>query len=598
MTRFSDIIWIAEGFALNEAGHLILTSYVDLRKPEDRTCITGLVRGIEREYALEDCETLIVSKPARYRSFGEKLIRDAQEGLAVEEAFETSEGTLAEIAKQRAVSDLNEATEIADPNVRSLYASSELRTVRRKESIAFGSEWWIFSTSIRPGNDQWASWRNTLPDSYDHVSEIGQPAKFAEALARMVAEQIGPQAEDGEFFNTFRGVETVRSKHPAQWVIHGPVSYVDSVYDSLNAIDDPEIKAAAFMFTKSKDHADQREYRFAVMNRGSNVERVTLRISGMMRDALGRTDQTLIRESPIPNVVGETTESVQPGTEKQSSRVFPRKSTTTEKSIQKVEWGSETRGSDGQVVSSERDEKETVTERTTTHIQEIDSDEVQRLSLGERTSIGQDEQKSAGLTKQSREENDVNVSKQLAMDEFDWEDRGSDEDAPATSIRTVTGRVYKSFSEMVNDPTCPTRPFDNVSHDDAITSQEIVQTYRAIEVVATKMKDIKKEFRQDVASAGWYAMLCIRNIYAEFGDIVDTLSIERERFIVIRLKNNENPDAKGRIVIAPTGAFAYSIQMPNKKQLGQGGLDWGTRFFPIGIAIDTFDSFGWAKKVI
>ena len=53
-----------------------------------------------------------------------------------------------------------------------------------------------------------------------------------------------------------------------------------------------------------------------------------------------------------------------------------------------------------------------------------------------------------------------------------------------------------------------------------------------------KMKDIEERFRQDIASAGWYAMLCIRNIYGRLGDIVDTVSIERERFVVIRLKED------------------------------------------------------------
>jgi hypothetical protein len=41
-----EVLWINESFGLNDAGHIIMTSYVDLRKPEDRTPIKSLVRAI------------------------------------------------------------------------------------------------------------------------------------------------------------------------------------------------------------------------------------------------------------------------------------------------------------------------------------------------------------------------------------------------------------------------------------------------------------------------------------------------------------------------------------------------------------------------
>lgn len=112
------------------------------------------------------------------------------------------------------------------------------------------------------------------------------------------------------------------------------------------------------------------------------------------------------------------------------------------------------------------------------------------------------------------------------------------------------------------------------------------------------MKDIREEFRKDIASAGWYAMLCIRNTYAKLGEVVDTVSIERERFVVIRLKPNDTSNAKGRIVISPSGAYAYTLHCPARSVLGHGGLEWGTIFFPNGSEIDSFEEFGWKKKTI
>ena len=113
-----------------------------------------------------------------------------------------------------------------------------------------------------------------------------------------------------------------------------------------------------------------------------------------------------------------------------------------------------------------------------------------------------------------------------------------------------------------------------------ITPREITATYRAIDVLNMKMRYVDEQFRQDLASAGWYAMLCIRNIYSRLGDIVETVSIENNRFIVIRLKNSEESNTKGRIVISPSRAYAYSIHSPKGKMLGQGGLEWVNRLLP------------------
>ena len=80
----SRMLWINEGFVLDEAGNLITPSYVDLRAPESRTPIKTLVKGCRREHALEDTETILVSPVKCFREKGENLIRDDQEGLATE----------------------------------------------------------------------------------------------------------------------------------------------------------------------------------------------------------------------------------------------------------------------------------------------------------------------------------------------------------------------------------------------------------------------------------------------------------------------------------------------------------------------------------
>ena len=176
------------------------TSYKPLTStygnPKTGCQFTSLVRGCERRYALEHCETLLISKPSRFQQYGEELILDPQEGLAKEESVIQTQETAAELSRQKAAADLEEAVEL-------LYSQTHVLHKERHTLIQIpkptskpsrhGNEWWIFCTAIRPDDDDWDKWRNTLPQEYDHVSEIGQPATFAQALARMVADQIRSQ---------------------------------------------------------------------------------------------------------------------------------------------------------------------------------------------------------------------------------------------------------------------------------------------------------------------------------------------------------------------------------------------------------------------
>ena len=100
-----------------------------------------------------------------------------------------------------------------------------------------------------------------------------------------------------------------------------------------------------------------------------------------------------------------------------------------------------------------------------------------------------------------------------------------------------------------------------------------------------------------MASAGWYALSCIRGLYAKLGDVVDVLWVERNRFVVIRLKESEDLKATGRIVVSPSGAYAYCLQLKKGEvTLGYGGIPWATMFFPMGREVDNFETYGWQGK--
>ena len=605
----NETVWVNEGFVLNDAGHVVLTSYVDLRKPQDRAPITGLVRASERKYALEDCETIMISNPARYRSFGEELILDVQEGLAKEESAIASPETLAQATRRRAVSDLNQALEMLDTRMQPWYSESNNNVRKLDNSLTYGKEWWILCTSIRPNDEEWDYWKSTLSNNYDHVSEIGQPAKFAQALAHMVAEQMGPSGQECTLSNTTGGAAIDKSMHKSQWVLHGPVVYTDSVYEALDGIKDNKSRIAASIFTKGKEYAPQREYRFAVLNEGADEAKVKLQISGMMRDSLKPTEHHLVRHAPVLLNAGSTRETEPTQGTDEEPVLKSKQSTVTERVSHREEWAIMVGEPDGQVQSSETGARESVRERTVIQSQTFGSNEIPNpLHVSEVSDETVETPSTQNLlddhSEPDNEKTDEDVAMELALEEFELEETDSEEDRHAIPIRTAAGRVYKSFEQMLSDPTYPLGPMGKVSEEDANTPDEITKTYRAIDVLDMKMKDIKEEFRHDVASAGWYAMLCIRNIYGQLGDIVDTLSIERERFVVIRLKDSEMLNASGKIVIAPTGAFAYSLHLPNEglplpkeEQIGYGGLEWGTKFFPMGDEIESFERYGWKKKM-
>ena len=100
------------------------------------------------------------------------------------------------------------------------------------------------------------------------------------------------------------------------------------------------------------------------------------------------------------------------------------------------------------------------------------------------------------------------------------------------------------------------------------------------------------------SSACWQAIQCIRNIYVRLGDIVDTVAIERERFVVLRIKASEEMEATGRIVVAPSGAYAYCFKRSGTEQVGHGEGELGMIFFPVGSQVEHLShSVGRRRRV-
>ena len=596
----ADTFWISEGFMQDDSGNLVMTWYVDLREPGNRAPIRTLVKGCRRKHALEDSETIQMSALKEFRGKGKNLIRDPQEGLAKEESETVAPETPEEALQRRRIKDLNEAFELADAETKLRFDVTHRNVERSSGSLAFGKEWWIVSTAITPETDEeWAAWRATLDPDYDHKSVIGQPAKFAEALARMVVEQVGPQGEGAWMTSAIGDSPQVRSEHRSQYVIHGPVVYADSVYEVLSQAEDEVSRIAASMFTKSASHAAMREYRFVIFRDRDAAERVLLQISGMMRDALAPTAHGLVRAAPAAAEAATEVDAADQTRSKQSSEVRHMRATSTERAAERRAHEIVVKGTDGRILASESKQQEEVRERTVTHVLEPDDRLPDPMDVlrpaGPRHDTRELEEPGDRGTGDEPAPDEAAVVKALASGHGAATDEaGSEGDGPAAGGGTE--QVLAWLKADVEDPTYPTPSTSWPWLEEALGPEEVHRMFGFVTTLGHKVTRVAPEHRQDAASACWHAIECIRNLFAKLGDIVATASIERGRFVVLELKESEGLRATGRIALAPSGAFAYCLKRANEERLG-GGEGWhGMVFFPMGSDLEEFDSLGWRAK--
>ena len=298
---------------VDDAGSLITTTFVDFRSADQRTPIHSLAKGCERQYALETSATLRIARPCTFRASGGGLIRDPNEGKA------TTTRVLAERIDDP--DDLREARVRNREMMRAIELSGSMHKLTRRiisikntrsegTTLTYGRNWWTFSTSILDyGQPPPQSWWESMDPKYDHVSWIRRPRGFARALGAMVAEQLGPQLDETQLTHKLNDGHDFVSNHSFQWLIHGPVVYVDDKYETLNTWPVRSTLPFAFMFVKDREpHIEQREYRFVVLAKEQPADAALLTISPNIRSTLHespnpiRTADSLLTTSGIDHV--------------------------------------------------------------------------------------------------------------------------------------------------------------------------------------------------------------------------------------------------------------------------------------------------------
>ena len=263
-----------EGYYLTDDDHMVGVIHVDLRPHGDREPAKTLVKGCHEDHAIELSRRLRVSKPTFFRDHGKGLIMDSGE-TRIERTATTTREVDNSTELQEAINEWLRLKGLSDTMEVTVRESTIRITDTDVDTYSFGTNGWIFSTSMEPRNDEeWRRWHDAMDEDYDHVSHIYRPREFARALGSMVVDQLGPQGQEDEFTHSFHGQEVRKTHHRTQLIIHGPVLYVEDPYAVFVADDDNRPSAEIMqsfaslifhtVFVKGIEHRDQREYRFVI----------------------------------------------------------------------------------------------------------------------------------------------------------------------------------------------------------------------------------------------------------------------------------------------------------------------------------------------
>ncbi len=264
------------------------TSYVDLSGSLPIGEFS-LAKASEPRFDLRMAKTFRLSRPGVFRSTGEVLVKDEQEGRARTSTTETVQESAGEEELERRTRALNAAMRLGRTKMSATGKTRAARTKAAAATVTHGKDGLIYCTSVWPEPDEEEGWRGTFPDSYTSVARIYRPTQFAQALGLGVCEHIGAAGKPAPTRATFHGFRTVEVERTSQMVLHGPVVYVDDPYRYIAETEHEAgwARICSMIFVKSWDYAAQKEYRFALLSIRPEVgEVVDLPVSGMLMDCL------------------------------------------------------------------------------------------------------------------------------------------------------------------------------------------------------------------------------------------------------------------------------------------------------------------------
>ena len=278
-----------ESQVTDEAGNAVVVWHFDGRTTKRHDRAVRLIKCGRKVHSMHSLGTLRLSKPERFRTFGEGLIRDPAEGEA-SQCVTTAE-------RIAAPEDLREEQEFLDEVSRcassvgqklSMHITSSKTTEQHGIKIRFARNCWIYSTAIEPATEsEWRGLWESMDAGYDHTDRISRPRQFALSLGLMAAEQLGPRGLEITWTDDF-GEGVVHTKSgKGQLIVHGPVVYVKDPFSVISSGSSEMERGLLPIFVKNIEYAAQREYRFVVWAEKEPEEgTVDLKVSKAMLGSL------------------------------------------------------------------------------------------------------------------------------------------------------------------------------------------------------------------------------------------------------------------------------------------------------------------------
>ena len=542
-------------------GQLLMSQYVDISGSSETWSNQVLVKGIEAKYSLAHSNTIRISSPHRYRDLGETLLHDDQEGKAqdLKEEYEQMEQFADERHEQEQA--LNR---LGVQNVR-LGPHNSTQSNKSSKTFTFGGGSWIFCTAIQPtSEDEWQRLHKALPSTYNDYTTIHQPRKFSQALGLMFLDQIGPNASNGKFRHNSEATKEILSLHDTLHVLHGPVLYTEDVYGLLNYHEDFALAKMYTLFVKDLHYVDQQEYRFAVVgNDNLHNQWRDIVISGMMRDAL-----LPVQRSSNVHFEQSGQESGDDGAISKTPKSYTKRENRTRT---KREQRTSTLTVNGEEVQREVQTREVVLAVTTETV--LSGDMASDLAVGEERHTGKV------------------VQRMNATTEVD-----------GTPISTSKGEdVTIGFIESIDGAD------DYFSIEDKKEAKEVIEHAKALAERASDSLELRtkiiqlfraaldpaKENLVEANGAAWHGFCALVNLQSHFGDVVDKIHIEDQRFIAISLKRSPKSGASGKLLVGPRGTYAYLLRRGDESEHGYGGEESKLVLFPSEEEAEEFAEYGW-----
>ena len=588
---FPNARMLMDGWFATPQGNVVQTTYVDLAGtlPPEALC---LAKASESQFDIRTADSLRISRPSVFRKTGEVLVKDEQEGRATRTTRKTIKSPIDTTSWiNRRLRAINAALRLSHAKPRVSATSTAETTNTATSALTFGTDWLIYCTSLWPEAEKEDAWRRTFPENYTSVARIHRPTQFAQALGLGVCEHIGATGKPVPMSGNFHGFKSFEVQRTPQLVLHGPVLYVDDPYDSLAKAETGWAKTCAMTFVKSREYAEQKEYRFVMLSiRPEAGEVFDLPVSGMLRDCL------LPMESPVGVANGHATmthEQQEPRDERETYRGY----TYQRRSVRRESggWSDEQPGSrrvKEEVLEETVTSPEDVPEPFTKEAKQPDIIVFERIAGQIRFTyhVYREEEPRRMRIETVRTNPAINDDSGLrnqpkALEVPPEEQLEALEEAP-TDPRGVL--------ELCLNPSVPMPPkhYDNLTRYNRTEWEHALACSRSLNIAVNK---VDEDNRERAAASAWYAAEFIVDLVSSFGPIVKSVCVIREYVAVVEFKRAPLSKTVGWATFSGTGTYTLRVHRGNVEEIVFSGHSQAGKIAP-STYIETLQKYGWHPK--